>query len=404
MTHPPTQSKPNARNEIRALALLLPQFHPVAENNRWWGQGFTEWTNVTRSLPRFRNHDQPRLPADLGFYDLRLPETRDAQAALAREYGIHGFCYYHYWFNGRRILERPFNEVLESGEPDFPFCLCWANENWTRTWSGGDRDVLLEQHYSEADDRAHIAALLPALQDPRYIRVDGKPLLLVYRTELLPDPASTARIWRGAAQAAGLPGLYLVRVENFERDVDPTSVGFDAALEFAPDGREMGAKLYRSRLHRLLARLRLISAAPMENDVFAYPAVAAGKMQRPAPAFKRFHCVTPAWDNSARRKRNARILVNSTPSEYQRWLQHMAARTLDEFRGDERLLFINAWNEWAEGAYLEPDQRWGRAYLEATAHALKHPQRTDLSDPHTGASPFKALYWRLRERLGRLLP
>jgi len=192
--------------KIRAIALYLPQFHPVPENDEWWGRGFTEWRNVAKAKALFPGHYQPHLPADLGFYDLRLPEVREAQAELASQHGIHGFCYYHYWFNGRRILERPFNEVLESGKPDFPFCLCWANENWTRVWDGGERNVLLEQHYSFEDDLAHIRSLIPAFKDPRYIRINGKPLFLVYRTELLPDPAKTAALWQKEAIKAGLPG------------------------------------------------------------------------------------------------------------------------------------------------------------------------------------------------------
>ena len=357
-------------NNIRPIAFYLPQFHPTPENDEWWGKGFTEWTNVTKARPLFPGHYQPQLPADMGFYDLRLPEARQAQAALAREYGIHGFCYYHYWFNGRRILERPFNEVLASGKPDFPFCLCWANENWTRVWDGGEKNVLLEQKYSHEDDLAHIESLIPAFRDERYIRIDGKPLFLVYRTGLLPNPARTAEIWREAAKRAGLSDLYLVRVESFGNEVDPRTIGFDASVEFAPFGGVMGKLKFSGTFHRLLAKLGVLSKGFIENSVIDYDTIVEGMLKRPTPDYKRFHGVTPAWDNSARRKQSALILDGATPQKYQAWLRTAADRTLRQREGEERLVFINAWNEWAEGNHLEPDLKWGRAYLEATRNAL----------------------------------
>ena len=195
------------------------------------GKGFTEWTNVVKARPRFTGHYLPHLPADLGFYDLRLPE---AQAALAASYGIHGFCHYHYWFNGRRILERPVNEILKSGEPDFPFCLCWANEPWSRRWDGSNDEVLLEQRYSASDDLAHIRALIPFFLDPRYIRVNDRPFLAVYRASELPDPQRTGDLWRREVERAGLKGLFLVRVESPNESGDPRNIGFDSALEFEP--------------------------------------------------------------------------------------------------------------------------------------------------------------------------
>lgn len=396
---------------IRTIAFYLPQFHPIPENDEWWGKGFTEWRNVVKARPLFPGHYQPHLPADLGFYDLRLPEVREAQAALAREYGLHGFCYYHYWFNGRRILERPFNEVLASGRPDLPFCLCWANENWTRVWDGGDRHVLLEQHYGANDDLAHIQSLIPAFKDPRYIRIDGKPLFLVYRTELLPDPRATAERWQAAAVAAGLPGLYLARVEHFSKRDDPRDIGFDAAVEFAPDGPR-GELRHRGALGRTLTKLGLIPQVFTASKVGSYAATAEDYCRRPVPPFKRFFGVTPMWDNTARRKVNANVYAGSTPALYERWLRRVVARTMAVHQGDERIVFVNAWNEWAEGCHVEPDQKWGRAYLEATRRALAQAVEPSSGEQglvdvsiarHEAASPpsaVKQLWWRARKALG----
>ena len=351
---------------MRALALYLPQFHPIGENNDWWGPGFTEWTNVVAARPRFPGHYQPHLPADLGFVDLRLAEARRAQADLARQFGIAGFCYYHYWFEGRRLLHRPFDEVLATGEPDFPFCLCWANEPWSRRWDGSRDDLLIDQRYSAADDESHIRSLIPAFADRRYVRIDGRPLFLVYRTELLPDAARTADRWRTILAREGIGEVYLARVENFRNDIDPASIGFDAAVEFAPDFRLCGA---------VLESADAISAeAFRSNTVLDYDTVVANMLNAATPPFKRFRAVFPAWDNSSRR-RNARatIFVNSTPEKYQRWLAHTARETIARFEGDERIVLINAWNEWGEGCHLEPDQEYGRRYLEATRAALQAP-------------------------------
>ena len=391
------------QNGLRFIAFYLPQSHPIPENDEWWGTGFTEWRNVAKARPLFPGHYQPHLPGDLGFYDLRLPDVREAQAKLAREHGIYGFCYYHYWFNGRRILEKPFAEVLASGKPDFPFCLCWANENWTRIWDGGAHDVLLGQHYGPEDDLAHIRALLPALSDSRYIRIDGKPLLLVYRTELLPRPQQTAEIWRNEVARAGLGELYLARVENFVTRVVPKSIGFDAAVEFAPHGAHVGKLKFRAPAHRLLARLGLMPKAYVENKVANYRALMLGMLRKPDPPFKRFRCVAPMWDNSARRRTGAEIYVGSTPKLYENWLTEVSRRTIARFPLDERIVFINAWNEWGEGCHLEPDLKWGREYLEATRASLNTTGA--LGTAVTSAKEVrsyrgaKRLYWKLLEFL-----
>jgi len=358
-------------HDTKLIAFYLPQFHPIPENDEWWGKGFTEWSNVTKAKPLFAGHDQPHLPADLGFYDLRLPEIRQAQADLAQEYGIHGFCYYHYWFNGRRILERPFHEVLASGKPDFPFCLCWANENWTRAWDGRSGENLLVQNYGDVDDRNHIASLVEAFQDPRYIRVQDKPLFLVYRAGNMPDPHRTTTIWREEARKLGIDDLYLCRVESFsnERDIEPQSQGFDAAVDFQPDWSHLGSALQRSPWHRIIQALGFAGRAYGEHRIYEYADIVEKMLSRPAPSYLRFPCVTPSWDNSPRREKGAVILRNSQPKIYQGWLNQAIEEAKQQ--DQEGLVFINAWNEWAEGNHLEPCQKWGRSYLEATRQALE---------------------------------
>ncbi len=359
--------------KTRAIAFYLPQYHPVQENDEWWGKGFTEWTNVTRATPKFRGHYQPHLPEELGFYDLRLPETRQAQADLAREHGIHGFCYYHYWFNGRRILERPFNEVLESQKPDFPFCLCWANENWTRAWDGNDRDVLLQQNYSHQDDIEHIRSLIPAFRDKRYIRIDNKPLFLVYRSHLLPNPIETARLWQEEMKSAGFDGIYLARVEDYESvkaGISANDVNFDADVEFPPFSWAMGNVMFRSPLEKILCKLGILPKQLAQNTLIDYEDMAQGIQNRTASKSVRFPGVTPSWDNSARRNTGANIFTDSTPAKYEKWLHKAVEKSTLNPSNDEHIVFINAWNEWAEGNHLEPDLKWGDAYLKATQRAL----------------------------------
>jgi glycosyltransferase involved in cell wall biosynthesis len=344
--------------DVRLIAFYLPQYHPIPQNDEWWGAGFTEWTNVTRATPQFSGHYQPRLPSELGFYDLRLPEIRTAQAELARAHGIHGFCYYHYWFGGKRLLGRPFEEVLRSGEPDLPFCLCWANEPWSRRWDGLSQDVLQAQSYTEADDLDHIRWLLEALADPRAITVEAKPLLLVYQARDLPRPAQTVDTWRKEVEAAGLPGLYLVAVETgWDAGWDATQVGFDAKVLFQP----------QFSILRETPRLELDGPSTLSVHEYdrAWPALAGAERV----AYRRYDTVFPSWDNTARRGEEATVVHGSTPEAYEEWLRS----TIEKARVQEpehRIVFINAWNEWAEGAYLEPDLRFGRAYLEATRRAL----------------------------------
>ena len=357
--------------KVRAIAFHLPQYHPIPENDEFWGKGFTDWTNVVKAKPLFAGHYQPHLPADLGFYDLRLPEARRAQANLAREYGIHGFCYYHYWFNGRRVLERPVNEILASGDPDFPFCVCWANENWTRRWDGRDQQVLLRQVYSASDDIDHIRSLIPMFKDPRYIKIHEKPLFLVYRLGNLPDPAGTINRWREEAGKAGLPGLYLANVESFSEDHGLAGrLPLDAAVEFAPDWQSRGERIKASYRPFPFLRKKYSGTPWTDNTVVKYEALVEAMRNKAPTDYLRYRCVTPMWDNSARRSINAAIFSESSPSLYERWLT-ATVQDLIAPSPEENFVFINAWNEWAEGNHLEPCKKWGLAYLDATRSALR---------------------------------
>ena len=350
--------------DLRAIAFYLPQFHRIAENDRWWGEGFTEWTNVRKAVPNFLGHYQPHVPGELGYYDLTDAKVRADQAGLARAHGIHGFCYYHYWFNGARLLERPLDAVLASGAPDFPFCVCWANENWTRRWDGLEQDILMQQVYGEEDSRAFLDSLMPLFRDPRYIRLDGRPLLLVYKAALIPAVAETVALWRARAREAGLPGLYLVACQTVG-ETDPARLGFDAGCEFPPHGHNA---------IWLNAQMRMTNPA-FKGIVTSYKSQVVQSLERPLPSFKLFRTVMPAWDNTARRQDRGTIFVGSSPQLFEYWVERVAAQTREHFSGDERLLFVNAWNEWGEGCHLEPDVRYGRQYVEAFARAIEAAPR-----------------------------
>jgi lipopolysaccharide biosynthesis protein len=355
----------------KLIAFYLPQYHPIPENDTWWGEGFTDWRNVLRARPKFKGHYQPHVPAELGYYDLRVPATRIAQADLAREHGIHGFCYHYYWFNGRRLLERPLAEVLQSGQPDFPFCVCWANENWTRRWDGQDQDVLIAQEYSPDADRRLIADLAPLFRDRRYIRVGGRPLLVVYRANLLPDPRASATRFREHARREGFDDLYLAFV-HVPGMASPATWGFDAGLEFPPHNLEV-ADLTPS-VENLDPQF--------QGKVLDYVYSAKAAIARPLPDFRLHRGIMVGWDNTPRLPNNGYVFVNAHPANYQRWLTALLAQTVRNHPPDERLVFINAWNEWAEGCHLEPDRAFGRAYLEATKAALDSARRLTIGTAH----------------------
>jgi lipopolysaccharide biosynthesis protein len=362
-----------------AIALHLPQFHPIPENDEWWGKGFTEWTNVVRARPRFVGHYQPHLPADLGFYDLRVPEARAAQAELAAAHGIYGFCYYHYWFNGRRLLGRPVDEILASGEPDFPFCLCWANESWTRGWLGENQQVLISQTYSPEDEITHARWLAKAFADPRYVRKDGRAIFLVYRPGNLPEPRRLTETLRAACSKNGDKEPYLIGVDAHQAGRDFRSDGFDATLAFEP---QLGAlpEAFDDifRLRKLWRNLRL---GVMSGTLKVYDYTEARqRMLSVARPFPTIPCVFAGWDNTPRRGRNGLVVVNSSPQAFGSALEAEVAKLRTSGDADP-LLFINAWNEWAEGNHLEPCQRWGRKHLEEIPKALGMKDRVSDTLP-----------------------
>jgi len=355
--------------KLKPIAIYLPQFHPIPENDTWWGKGFTEWTNVAKAKSRFLGHYQPHLPADMGFYDLRLSEAREEQAKLAKEYGIEGFCYYHYWFNGKRVLEQPLNDVLNSKTPDFPFCICWANENWTRRWDGQNSDVLLKQTYSHEDDREHIRYLCEnVFSDERYITVDDKPVFIIYRPDLFPNMAKTIEIWREEALAHGIGELYIAYMQSFNQRFDPKEYGFDAAIEFQPDFSKF-PKRNRFLFKKLFGLLNSNKEAFLRDKVYFYEDIVKHMIAKPNPNYKCFPSAFPMWDNSARRKSGGTIVHGSTPELYGAWLQHIVSH-FKPYSSEESFVFINAWNEWAEGNHLEPCQKWGHRYLEVTKDKL----------------------------------
>lgn len=343
--------------DIRLIAFYLPQFHPISENDEWWGKGFTEWNNVARAVPQFVGHYQPRLPGELGFYDLRVSEVQKRQVELAKQYGIHGFCFHFYWFNGRTLLERPIKEYVKNF--DFPFCLNWANENWTRRWDGKENEILIAQKHSPEDDIEFMEYVSEYLRNENYIRINSKPLLIIYRPTLLPNPRETAARWRDWCIKNGIGEIYLVATHSFEH-VDPWSIGFDAVIDFPPN---------TFPLHDVADQFK-ITNPNFRGVLLNYEDAVAFSRNYVKPHYKKFRGIFPSWDNEARKPGRGTVLVNSSPGLFKQWMKYLCHFTHNNFEPDERIIFINAWNEWAEGAYLEPDRRYGYAYLHAVADAL----------------------------------
>ncbi|MBY9081754.1 glycoside hydrolase family 99-like domain-containing protein [Paenibacillus sp. HN-1] len=346
---------------MKLIAFLLPQFHQIQENNLWWGEGFTEWTNVKKAKPLYPGHMQPRRPFNDYYYDLTDSSAREWQAETARKYGIYGFCYYHYWFKGKRLLERPLQEVLESGEPDFPFCLSWANEPWTRKWDGMSSDVLMPQEYGDEDDwKQHFDVLLNSFRDRRYIRRDGKPLFVIYRPDSIPRCEAMLEFWQSLARDHGLPGLHFVRtLGGFPLSIQK---GFEASLEFEPH-----YSFGHGQLRWLWSCMETGEASHLTVD---YDQIWQSILSR--TPHRDGEPVYPGafvnWDNTPRMGAGGQSTLGASPRKFEHYLSEQISRAQSVY--DSEFLFINSWNEWAEGAYLEPDSHHGYGYLEAVRRAL----------------------------------
>jgi lipopolysaccharide biosynthesis protein len=363
---------PPASWPVKPIAFYLPQFHAIPENSAWHGPGFTEWTNVTKAVPRYEGHLQPRLPADLGFYDLSNPDTLRRQAELVRRGGLYGLCIHDYWFGGRKVLETPLELLLANPDIDLRFCLNWANENWSRRWDGSEHDILLEQRYDPDDREGYARSVLPAVRDPRYIRLGGRPLLLIYRPSLLPEPRATFDSWRALFRREGLGDPYLAMVQSFE-DYDPRPYGLDGAVGFPPHNAGTWDEALNER-----DRVRWLDV-DMLGHVRPYPDLAARMLRNDPDEFRLFPGVCPSWDNEARKPRRGTSFYDATPAAFEEWLFQAATRAADA-PADERLVFINAWNEWAEGAILEPDRHNGHANLVAIRRVLDRLARGERAE------------------------
>lgn len=383
--------------KARVIAFYLPQFHPIPENDLWWGKGFTEWTNVARAKSLFKNHYQPRIPADLGFYDLRMPEVREAQAQLAREANIEGFCYYSYWFGGgKQLLERPFNEVLTSKKPDFPFCLCWANHTWSnKTWEKSSvfvkDNILIEQKYLGKEDyTAYFYTVLPAFKDKRYITIDGKPVFLVYDVYNFPDIKLFLDTWRALAIENGLSGIYFIgmtnstlsfkintngekisSIPNLESSSDVfnyvLSLGFDGVNSF---GKRRGEMLYIGKYKDLIKKGIRNLGLNISIDRFDYEKTVKGYFVPEDSWENVYPTILPQWDRSAREGKSDGIYTNSSPDKFKSHVE-TALNSIKDKQPEHQILFLKSWNEWAEGNYIEPDLKFGKKYIEALHDAIE---------------------------------
>ena len=361
-TYVPYNEKPYVRTEkdIKIITHYLPQFHTFAENEEWWGKGFTEWNNVTKAVPHFIGQRQPKLPHDIGFYDLSKKENIQKQIQLAKQYGIYGFSIYYYWFDNHRLMEKPLDIILENKDLDIPFCINWANENWTKRWDGGDKEILMAQTYDEDKLKDCIKDMEKYIRDERYIKVNGKPLIIVYKPTLIPNVEIMIKDWRDYLREVGIGEAYIMSVKTFDI-TDKYKAIFDGFVEFPPFGMEI--EVMNSQLKFFNKNFKGV--------VYDYKKMVDNKTYIRPFDHKLYRGIFPAWDNSARRQFTPDIFWGSTPEIYQTWLEDLAKETVENDELDEKMIFVNAWNEWAEGACLEPDRDYGYAYIQATRNVLE---------------------------------
>jgi len=373
--------------KIRPIAIYLPQFHPIPENDNAWGEGFTEWNNVRKAKPLFKGHYQPNVPLEsIGYYDLRDPDVLVRQAAMAKKHGIYGFAFYHYWFNGKRLLETPLDNMIKYGKPDFPFCCIWANENWTKKWDGGNNQIIISQNHSPEDDLEHIRFLCQHfLKNENYIKINGRPLFIVYKPLLLPNPTETAQIWRSEAEKYGI-NLYLCHmVFGYSRNKNLPVKGYDAVIDFEPfsirrrnifdqisNNRKNSLKLYEKSIIQLLKWLNINKKFfPVQYNKIDYKWIVENLETLKNYPVRIYPSIVPGWDNTARRNNDpALILTNSNPQLFENLLRKIL-KDFTPFSVEENFIFINAWNEWAEGNHIEPCKRYGTEYLETIERAIK---------------------------------
>jgi len=362
---------------VKLIAFYLPQFHPFPENDEWWGKGFTEWYNVGRALQNYEGHYQPHCPIHNGYYDLRVPSVMEEQAKLARDYGIHGFSYYFYWFAGKILMDTPLEMMLANPKVDIPFCLTWANENWTRRWDGQDNDVLIAQDHSHEDSIAFIRHLVKFFNDPRYIRIDGKPVLVVYRANIIPDMEHTANLWRDEVRRHGIPDLYLICAQSFGIK-GPEAFAFDASVEFPP---------HTAKSTEITEQLNITNPS-FRGRIYSYDQVVSYAIREEEPDYKLFRTPMLSWDNTARKQHDSHSFHGFSLKRYKQWLAAACSNSYrsPKYNADEKIVFVNAWNEWAEGTHLEPDRKNGYGYLQATYDVMSSYDRQLISK--TGSANF----------------